>query len=77
MSNESKMKLIQEAYVKLGNANVEVTCISDIKYLKPEGFGANGRPIVDWPKKWDLILRVFMQLLERIHCQISGIELEH
>lgn len=27
----------------------DVTVISDTKFLKPEGFGANGRMIVDWP----------------------------
>lgn len=50
INSEQKLALIQEAYEALGNAKGDVTCISDIKYLKSDGFGTNGRPIVDWPK---------------------------
>lgn len=50
INSEQKLALIQEAYESLGNAKGDVTCISDIKYLKAEGFGTNGRPIVDLPK---------------------------
>lgn len=47
--------MIKEAYEALGNSKGDITCISDIKYLKAEGFGTNGRPIVDCPNKWDRI----------------------
>lgn len=40
-----------KAYIALGNAKGDITCIADIKYLKPEGFWSNGRPIVDWSDK--------------------------
>lgn len=43
--------MIKEAYEAIGNSKGDIIYISDIKYLKPEGLGTNGRPIVDWPKQ--------------------------
>ncbi|MCM3410491.1 T7SS effector LXG polymorphic toxin [Metabacillus litoralis] len=49
LSIEQKLSKILAGYNAL-EVKGDVTVISDAKFLKPEGFGANGRMIVDWPK---------------------------
>lgn len=49
LTSEQKLAKIHEAYSSL-EIKGDVTAVSDTKFLKPEGFGANGKMIVDWPK---------------------------
>jgi hypothetical protein len=51
LTTEEKLLEIHKAYRALGEGKGDVTVLSDIKYLKPEGFGPNGRMIIDWPDK--------------------------
>jgi hypothetical protein len=51
LSTNQKLEKIHEAYKALGESKGDVTVVSSIDYLKPEGFGPNGRMIIDWPEK--------------------------
>ncbi|MEN1967631.1 hypothetical protein WMZ97_06070 [Lentibacillus sp. N15] len=55
LSTDQKLAKIHEAYKELGEIKGDVTVVSDKKYLKPEGFGPNGRMIIDWPNKMGFI----------------------
>ena len=54
LTTEEKLIKIHEAYSALEQKG-DVTVVSDMKFLKPEGFGANGRMIVDWPPKMGFV----------------------
>ncbi|MGE6204668.1 hypothetical protein [Guptibacillus hwajinpoensis] len=49
LTNEEKLAKIHEAYDRL-EVKGDVTVVSDTKYLEPEGFGKNGRMLMDWPE---------------------------
>ena len=49
LTNEEKLAKIHEAYDRL-EVKGDVTVVSDTKYLEPDGFGKNGRMLMDWPE---------------------------
>ncbi|MBN8211163.1 hypothetical protein JI666_20805 [Bacillus sp. NTK071] len=49
LTNEEKLAKIHEAYDRL-EVKGDVTVVSDTKYLKSDGFGKNGRMLMDWPE---------------------------
>lgn len=55
LDTEQKLRAIHVAYEALGNVKGDVTVVASSKYLTPEGFGPNGRMLVDWPEKMRFI----------------------
>ena len=55
LTSAQKFAMIQEAYVAL-EVKGDVTVVADMKYLKPEGFGSQGRMLVDWPDNMGFVV---------------------
>jgi predicted ribonuclease toxin of YeeF-YezG toxin-antitoxin module len=54
LTSEQKLVKIHEAYAAL-EVKGDVTVVKGTKFLRPEGFGRNGRMIVDWPDKMGFV----------------------